>query len=330
MKYGRWQDAMISQARIAEWYSTRDGQNYLLNFFRKLNDDHTPPNRLPVEGLAALQMRMVRNSEPIHVSYDSCELIDHARQTFEPEPVIPSDPFVPEGFCLLAKPMVIDDGPVTENRPWNAPSGLIPIRAIAWMAIHNEDYSAGAFWIGHYVDIEDELTIDPTDNRWVGTEALIHMRRFSPLSLVHQWEWTWGRGWHDDADYYRHLDIVGEDFKSARHRARQQLLLIQTLWRIGSQYVPTKQKPASPLRRDAKRKGLKKHEEVNVIVLRRTKPSNKNEPTGRHLTVQFPVNGYWAIRHTVDGPRQVWVKSHMKGDPDAPLVTKKRAWEFRR
>lgn len=329
MRYGRWQDAMVAQTRIHDYYSTDMGSRYLMQFFTVLNADHSPGARLPVDLLTALHRRTIADAEPVYVSHEACENIDIARETFKPEKILPSDPFVPGGFCLFAKPMVIDDGPVTEERPWNAPNGLIPIRAIAWMSVHNEDYSAGSFWISHFVSVDDELELDPTDPRWVGTEHLVHMRRHSPISLVHQWQWTWGTGWDDKA--YDHLDVKsGQDIKQARYRARQQLMLVQTLWRLGQQYIPARQRPEKPYRQEAKKKKLKHHDEVNVITLRRTKGMDKHEPTGRQLTIQFPVNGYWAIRHTVDGPRQVWVRNHMKGPEDAPLVVKKRAWDFKR
>jgi hypothetical protein len=319
---------MIAQARIAEWYNTEMGVRYLVGFFDDMNRKHNFDARIDVETLAAIQYRMVADSEPVYVGYDACELIDHARETFEPEAVLPSDPFVPSGFALLAKPLLIPDAPVTPTSPWRSPNGLIPVRAISWLPIHTEDMEQGTFWIGFYTFVEDEVALD--DSRYKDEPLLLqHMRKYCPLGLVHQWQWTWGK---DPSKWMmRELDILPDDDPDAAPiRAKMQAQLVQTMWRIGSQFTPARQQPQAPIRRDAKRKGLNRHEEVNVIVLRRTSPAREHEPTGRHLTVRFPVNGYWARRHTVDGPRQVWVKAHMKGDPSHPLVVKKRAWEFKR
>jgi len=329
MKYSRWHDAMIAQARISEFYQSDMGLRYLEAFMADMNRKHTVDARIDIRMLAAIQYRMIANSEPVYVSYDACELINVARETFEPEMVLPSDPFVPSGFALLAKPMTISDAPVTPTSPWRSPIGLIPIRAIAWLPIHTEDMQQGTFWIGFYTAVEDELALGD-DSRYANEPLLLaNMRKYTPLSLVHQWQWTWGK----DPNKWltRELDILPDDDpEAAPIRAKQQAQLVQTMWRLGSQFTPARERPQAPIRRDAKRKGLTQHDEVNVVVLRRTSPAKEHEPTGRQLTVQFPVNGYWAIRHTVDGPRQVWVKAHMKGDPDAPLVIKKRAWEFRR
>lgn len=332
MSYSRWQDAMISQTRIAEWYQTEMGIRYLQGFMDDMNAKHQLPERLDPKMLAAIQYRTILDAEPVYVSYDAVELIDNARQTFEPEAVLPSDPFVPGGFCLLAKPLMISDAPVTATSPWRSPSGWIPIRAVAWMAIHSEDLEQGAFWISFYTLVDDEMEIygpEGKDSRYGNDpQHYEYVKRFCPLSLVHQWQWTWHR---NPALMAKNLDIATDDDpEAAPIRARQQTQLIQTLWRIGSQFTLARQMPERQIRRDSKRKQLKHYEEINVVVLRKTSSATEHEPTGRHLTVQFPVNGYWAIRHTVDGPRQVWVKSHMKGPEDAPLVIKKRAWEFKR
>jgi hypothetical protein len=328
MRYSRYQDAMIAQARIADWYQTDMGVRYLHGFMEDLNNRHREEAKLDVNLLMAIQYRMVADAEPVYVSYDACELVDHARETFEPEAVLPSDPFVPSGFALLAKPLIINDAPLIETKPGRAPDGLIPIRGIGWMAMHSEDLSQGTFWIGFYNNIDDEIELNPNDHRFQDPIFVDMMRRYTPLQVAHQWQWTWGRKPNWEADSVDVSD--GETIQESLLRAMQQAKLVQTLWRIGSQFTPAKQMPERQLRKDAKRKGLKHHEEINLVVLRKVSPSTQQEPTGRQLTVQFPVNGYWAIRHTVDGPRQVWVKSHMKGPEDAPLVIKKRAWEFKR
>src|SRR4051794_16808804 len=188
MRYGRWQDAMISQTRIAEWYHTQDGERYLHGFMEDMNSKHRNAAQLDPKLLAAIQFHTIMNAEPTYVSYNAVELIDNARQTFEPEAVMPSDPFVPSGFALLAKPLMIWDAPVTETSPWRSPSGLIPIRAVGWMSIHSEDLEQGTFWISFYTLVDDELEIygpDGKDSRYTEDRGFYeYMRRYCPLSLV--------------------------------------------------------------------------------------------------------------------------------------------------
>src|SRR4051812_11908388 len=108
MSYSRWQDAMVAQARIHEWYSTTEGMKFLDAFFDDMNSKHTAGAQLPVPLLSTIQRRIIQESEPIYVSYDACSIIDEARETFQPEPVLPSDPFVSSGFALFAKPLMVN------------------------------------------------------------------------------------------------------------------------------------------------------------------------------------------------------------------------------
>lgn len=321
--YSRWEDAMIAQARIVEWYRSRDGMGYLQAFVTSMNGKHRPEARMEAKTLAAIHVKMMLEAEPIWMSGDATEIVDHARHSFEPEEVLPTDPFATCGFVLFPRAMIVDDAPLTEANPLRAQNGEIPVRAVAWMPMHSEDLSIGCFWICYFVHVEDESQ----DNRKWSDSDRDYMRRFAPLSLVHQWQWSWGTNpWTDPEQ----LDIQeGESIEETVVRARQQAQLIQTLWRIGSQFIPVKERASRQLRRDARRKGMK-HDEVTVITLRRGKTYEEREPTGRELTVRHLVRGYWARRHTREGIRQVWVRPHVRGDDSLPFRATTRAWEFRR
>lgn len=294
-------------------------------FFGDMNAKR-PDAALDVFTLAHIQVMSLRG-EPTYVSHDACELVGHAMQSFEPEVVLPTDPWVPDGFAVLAQPLYIADGPVTEEAPGRSPTGFIPVRAIAWMSVHNEDATQGCFWISYYVDIDDEFVHareqGVTEDRWRGMEE--DMRREMPLTLAHQWQWTWGSS---ATDLPSNLGR-DEDPEDVGKRAHAQACLIQVLWRLGSQFAPSKETPPRGIRRDAARKGLD-HRDVTVIRLRRAREDVEHDPTGKTYHVQFLVRGYWAKRHTRDGPRQTWIKPHLKGPEDAPLKVTERVWEFTR
>lgn len=325
-RYSRWQDAMINQSRLLDWSMSPRGLRYLESFFAKMNVDR-PDSALDVITLARIQI-MSLHGEPTYVSDDACELVAHAMQTFEPEAILPTDPWSPNGFAMLAKPLYVRDGPVTEHSPMRSPTGFIPVRAIAWASIHNEDASQGCFWISYYVDVDDEITHAAkvgVEHRWQGIED--QARREMPLSLCHQWQWTWGRD-VTDPDYLPDPgpDETVEDIAAIGHA---QASLVQVLWRLGSQLAPARERAPRGIWRDAKRKGLD-HQDVTLIRLRRAREDVEHDPTGRQYHVQFLVRGYWARRHTRDGPRQVWVRPHVKGPEDAPLHLTDRVWEFTR
>jgi hypothetical protein len=154
-------------------------------------------------------------------------------------------------------------------------------------------------------------------------------RRFMPLSLVHQFQWSWGDGWGnwDDPERY---DVMAEDsFEAMRERARQQCALIQTAWRIAAQVVRAPERPQRQLWRDANRKGIR-HKDVTVIRLRRYAQRVEGDGEGGHLTVRFVVRGHWRNQWyaTLQDHRQVWIAPYVKGPEDAPLKLTERAWEF--
>ena len=166
--YSRFEDALIAKMRIHEWYQTAEGQRYLAGFFMDMNRKHHPDERVDISGLAYLQQQMVEHSDPIYVSSDVTDIIDHARWSWKSEILLPGDPFVPRGFAIFPKPIYIEDAPYTKERPYVYKEG-IPVRAIAWFPMHSEDLSVGCYWIAFYVHIEDDEHID--DGRWTqGTD----------------------------------------------------------------------------------------------------------------------------------------------------------------
>ena len=325
--YSRWQDAMFAQERLLGFYQTTKGQRYLQGFYEDMNYMTTPQGRRDVEILANIHVRTVFEGEPVWVAAEACQLVDKARETFEPEPVLATDPFVPCGFALLAEPLLLHDAPWREDREGRAKTGVVPVRAIAWIPIHNDDATAGCFWIHTFVHIQDELDLG-VGSEWTD-EAAAAMAEQLPLALGHTFQWTWGEAAWLEPD---RLDVrEGDDREQAAMRAREQSALVQTLWRIGSQFVPAKARAARQTRRQRQRKRLKHTDDVTVIRLRRSREyGDEPEPTGRQLTVQHLVRGYWAIRHTREGPRQVWVRPHVKGPEGGEFKETTRAWEFTR
>lgn len=47
-KYGRWEDAMITQMALWEWTQTTQGMRYTLAFEADMNSKHPEKHRLPV------------------------------------------------------------------------------------------------------------------------------------------------------------------------------------------------------------------------------------------------------------------------------------------
>ena len=208
--YGRWEDAMIEQLRLHEFISSHGGREYMKGFEAGMNEKHPVSKQVPDGLLHAIQEETLHAAEPVYVGADVCELIDAARGSFQIESVLPSDPFVPAGFCLLATPIMLHDVPGTNEE-------MVPVRAISWMSIHSEDLSVGSFWISFYARM-DEVP-NPRANElakdWVG----------HPIFIAHMFQWQWG-----ERPLGERLDIIaipGEDPDAAHARATEQGQLVQ-------------------------------------------------------------------------------------------------------
>jgi hypothetical protein len=354
-KYSRWEDAMVAQTQLLEWSESRQGLRYLVEFFQDMNRKHRPDTRSDPRMLTAIQLEALRSAEPVYVSEDVTTLIDKARETFQPEKLLPGDVFCPRGFMVFPRPILIDDMPPTPHNPFRATPhpdlghGYIPVRAISWMPLHNEDLSAGSYWISYYVAVDDEFDLadrwgvpsrfdmdDKTLAPLTGDELearRAHARHLMPLSLVHMWQWSWGEGWGEWDDPERYDVMPDDSYEQMRERAKQQLALIQVTWRLAAQLVTTVERPIRQLWRDANRKGIK-HKDVTVIRLRRSRegyvpPEGDGEG---HLTYQFVVRGHWRNQWypSLKDHRQVWIAPYVKGPEGTELRLTERAWEFTR
>ena len=323
--YSRYEDALIAKMRIHEWYSSHHGEKYLHNFFGSMNSHHDPKERLSIDGLVYIQRQMIQRADPIYVSMDITDLVDHARWSFEPEPLLPGDPFVPSGFAIFPKPIYTEDAPVDDKHPGRYKEG-IPVRAVSWMPMHTEDLSAGCYWIAFYQHIDDDFLLANGAERW-DDEMRAWMRRYAPLLIGHQFQWSWGQVPGESAA----LVYDNETEEQGSLRAKMQSALMQTFWRIGQQRVPVPERVPRGLWRDSKRKGIE-HRDVKVMTLRRAREKHEVEPSGRTMKVRSITSGHWRNQwySSIQEHRQIWIFPYMRGPEDAPLIQPTRAVEFKR
>ena len=335
-RYSRWEDAMIEQTRLYEFVTSDTGIRYMHAYEDDMQRAHKPEFRRPRGFIHQLQVETLRHAEPCYVSAEVTDIIDTARETFEPEPVLPSDPWTPSGFVLFPRGLALPDTPERVSRGFPT----MHVRAIAWTAIHSEDLELGTFWLSYYSHLDDDpladardadgnlIFYDQTPEEYARHERWMRSNRMT-LSLMHTFQWTWGTNPWTDAD---NLEVIeNEPPEETAARGKRQSALAQTLWRIGSQVVPVKQRAPRAIWRDTKRKGIDQTD-VNVITLRKGRMGREEElePTGRHLKVQHVVRGHWRRVHTREGVRQTWVRPHLKGSDDLPFRETTRAWELKR
>jgi hypothetical protein len=321
--YARWEDAMVAQARLREFTESQLGVAYLGAFQENLNAQHPPRARLPEGFLRECQLTMLSEAEPIYVSHQMTELVDRAREDWRLERVHPSHPWCPSGFALLARPIDLHD------QADGMRDGIMPVRAIGWLSVHNEDWTQGAFWISYYNHLEDELDWQSMSEQ----DCQTLMRMHGPLVLGHTFQQTWGQ---DPIEGAQAIRVESEDPRDTERRATEQGQLIQTLWRLGSQYVPVRRQAPRGIHRDFSRRMDRIVDNIQVVVLRRAHAySDEHLGDGVPLKNTILVHGYWAHRWKRLDPHpaplvrvQVRVKAHLKGE--GPMKDNERVWELRR
>jgi hypothetical protein len=349
--YNRWEDAMVAQAGLLDFYQTLRGQKMLRAMGRTMNGQHPPEQRRPDDFLVRLQLGVLSIADPIYVSSDVAETVDYARESFVPEPVRANDAFTPHGFALLPKPLLLPDA------EWNE-TQFTAVRAISWTTLVSEDDpDVGCFWISYYSHAEDDLLIGRVgeSNTSETFDMDVHkiMRGIAGgLSLLHTFQWSFGdTPWvsetgesygcrechhllenlhHPECSMSGHVtDAQSETYASTdvQKRGVAQVALMQTFWRIAAQVYRGKERAPRGIWKDANRKGMET-KDVTLIRLRRARDPREHEPTGREVTVQFIVRGHWRKQPYKDGIRQIWIAPYIKGPEDAPFKDTKRVWEF--
>lgn len=108
-RYGRFEDAMIAQAALLEHSNSAVGERMLRSMGVTLNAQQGADDRMPGDWMVALQRQTLAMAEPVFVSQDVTEVVDHARATFHPEDVWASDAFTPFGFALPPRAIMLSD-----------------------------------------------------------------------------------------------------------------------------------------------------------------------------------------------------------------------------
>lgn len=314
--HGRFEDALFQQTQQLRFLESEKGASYMGAF----QSDWTEKRRAqyPPGWLHTLTTESLRRADPIYVSPDVTEIIDVAMEKFEPEPILPSDPFVPCGFAYLPRSIRRPDRQGRENG----------IRAISWLPITDKGTIAsedGPGWVGIWMSFFSHES-DPNG------EEYLNYRELSPLFELQYLHGTFVRfespEWEPKEE-----QMVGLDPEKVMASARDQWVLPQVMWRIGQQLVPTQERPSRNVRRDAQRHGVLQ-DEVSVLRLRRSKVKFDGEGEEGNYDHRWLVSGHWRKQPYPSWgegvTRQIWINPYCKGPEGKPLIVKDRAVEFTR
>lgn len=332
-----WYDALDEQLDLMSFWSSTEGIRFGLAFQESL-DGKMGRGDSEVSPLPIVELAKIKLADPIWVNDEVMELIKHAGEGFQPEPLLESDLLFPTGFMLLPEQAFFTD--INGKK--------VGFRAIAWGTMvpggkgqelridgDPETRPGWGIHISFYSHWDDED--DYTKNEWGDRLPM-------KWSLAHVTPWPFNKAFDGsdgatlDGAVYQEGDEVGRYGRLSAEQAanmaegtRQLWSLIQVAFRLAQQKVVVagRELPPRPYRRRAKRMDMP--EQIVVMHLRKGMLAPTDGEGGEaHYSHRFPVSGHWRWQWYPSEKvhRQRWIHSYIKGPEDAPLIIKKRAANF--
>lgn len=291
------------------------------------------------------QEAMVINRAYTHfVAEDVCEFVEEAASSMPAAILHESDTPSPMGLVIFSRPLrysdIMDERGIREeevrriNEETWTPDEIdpdyyipMPLRAVAWEEtfIGSGDGSIGRgirFWL--YTDT-DYMRV------WRKNGGYGDMpKRFGSLpgiTLIDMTGWSYNSSWSTEVGR-RSTDM--ENHVLAMHMGLFRKYML-ALWTFMAQeiVVSERQRPGRPAEKRAQRAGKNMPDDgcITVIHLRRKKQQHKDEDD-EHGEVEWShrwwVRGHWRQIVAKEGPRLVWVRPHIKGPEEKPLIIKDR------
>jgi hypothetical protein len=331
------------------WLRGREGAEWLARHYADNMQGLGGETRAMMRQMYAAETAKLENADPIYVSAEMCELIDAARASFEPEPLLRTDLLTDDGFVYFAAPFDVLD---RFERP-------VTIKGFAWLPIistkqeqevmgavtgtgkrGNPEISDDAYrsaldkWRGGhgytgdgialtvYADSQREFAFakafDPEIQRAeLDLDKHFARRKLPKVIPMHLTPWWFGMDFGGNE-----WDEIGQPTGAAWWWR-----IVQTTLRLMQQRIAVRHEERldRPLRREAKR--LAYPERQVVVVRLRRERSETHEPYGEaNYSHRFIVGGHWRWQWypTLEGHRQIWISPYVKGPSDKPLVIKPR------
>lgn len=342
-----WHDAYDAQMALWRWYRTPGSAAWITDYLRSMarrEDTQT------LDLLARLwdgETGRLLDCDPLYVSAEMCEVVEAARSSFAPEPLLETDLITPRGFLWYARPISMLD---RRGNP-------LDVHAFSWAreyASHSDEAATEAtVRIAEAWDKGERIR--PPEMDALVAEGLIYpygvnitlyaprdsyvtrsangteppewveaATRGMPVVPMHVSPWHFNQTFEgNEIDKEGVPSAMDEWWRTAQttFRLMQQRISVRHFERPHRQ--ARRHIPASPLR-DA---------EVVVVRLRREQ-GERHEPTGEpgNYSHRWIVGGHWRNQpYPSEGiTRQIWISPYVKGPEDKPLIVRPRRvfqWE---
>jgi hypothetical protein len=334
-----WHDAYDAQMELWRWYRSEIGVDFLARSYREASQNMREETREMMLDLHQGERNRILDLDPIYVSAEMCELVDAAKDSFDPEPLLETDLITPRGFLYYER-----GGGFHVPARFEEPTS---IKAISWQRIFNTsgvlekpDYDALIASIKEGV-LPGE--VEATEQRiqeagaypWGITLTLYadresadfsHPEFFPRLVPLHLTPWYFGMT----------FDGNEVDENGLETGAAWWWKVVQTTFRLMQQRIASKtmHRPDRATRREAAKLPLPDDREIVVVRLRReaSEPHDDHVPQDANYSHRFIVSGHWRNQpYPSEGiHRQIWISPYVKGPEDKPLIVRPRRvyqWE---
>jgi hypothetical protein len=306
-----WHNALENQVQLAKWLGSFLGKKTLMEWVEREVYGEPLKHGIYKQVIPLLPSTLML-STPIFVAAEMCELVNHAREGFEPEPMLKEDFIVPWGFVYFEEPLYVLD---RNQKP-------VSMGAFSWGPV------------GHSLDDEgygEGVVITFFSSAWAVKDGFheFHLKAMADfgapeLQIVHIAPVLFGID----------PELESTDENGNPTGAKEWWQTIQTCLRLMQQHISERkaERPPRAARRRAESAG-KKETDVMVIRLRR---AHVEHATGETKEIpwshQWIVNGHWRNHYypKLKTHRQIWIHPYVKGPEDRPLVYKRRAYQWDR
>lgn len=308
-----WHKAAELQLELHRWMGTDRGQHWLHTWVINSSVDEED-KRHAYDLLIHAEPQKLLTAQAIWVSPEMCEIVQVAKEGFQPETLEATDFLTMTGFLYFAKPVIMRD---RNDHP-------VSVGAVSWCPIaFNEDtlQNPGGMSLCLYSSAYAE------EDRFSDMHKGFMQSHGAPeLIPLHITNIRFGDAF-DEGDMF--------DVSGAYTGADQWWKTVQVSLRLMQQRISvrSKERAPRPSRRRWERMGYEL-DEIMVVRLRRpaSKHNGHEEHEAREWTHQWLVDGHWRNQWypSLNTHRQIYISPYVKGPEDKPLVVKRRIYKWDR
>lgn len=308
-----WAMAAEMQLDLRHWLESENGRRWGRVWVNSVSAEETGRKDL-YEALILAEAQKLLTADAIWVSPDMCQVVQAARDGFQPEPLEMADFIVPTGFLYFSDPIYMLD----RHRR------TVSVGGISWCPFIVEEH-------GNVTDVHGmTLTLytsalAPEDEFRDAHRRLMKDYGAPALTPMHMTIVRFGeqidRGdLEDDLGQYTGAD--------------QWWKTLQTALRLMQQRISTR--TDTPLPRSTRRRYKRSGVEVKeMLVIRLRRPVTKRHDESLHpveWTHRWIVDGFWRSQYypSLGRHRQIYIAPYVKGPEDKELIIKKRFFKWDR